>query len=78
MAGELALAFAPTRGGRLLSLVHGGRELLWRDPALLDDVLFGAAACLVVEGMVGAHVLAAWESGTSSLRRPLPADGVPA
>ncbi|WIE76966.1 iron-containing redox enzyme family protein [Curtobacterium sp. MCSS17_007] len=52
--------------------------LVAADPALLGDVLFGAAACLVVEGMVGAHVLNAWESGTSSLRRPLPADGVPA
>jgi len=36
---ELELTFAPTRGGRLLSLVHGGRELLWRDPALLDGAL---------------------------------------
>jgi hypothetical protein len=45
--------------------------LVEADPSLLDDVLFGAAACLVVEGMVGAHVLAAWEGGTSALRRPL-------
>lgn len=50
--------------------------LVEADPTLLDDVLFGAAACLVVEGMVGAHVLAAWEAGTSSLRGPLPAEDV--
>ncbi|MBT2504114.1 iron-containing redox enzyme family protein [Curtobacterium sp. ISL-83] len=45
--------------------------LVEADPTMLDDVLFGAAACMVVEGMVGAHVLAAWEAGGSSLRRPL-------
>ncbi|WP_314101609.1 hypothetical protein [uncultured Frigoribacterium sp.] len=33
---ELALVFAPTRGGRLLSLVVGGRELLWQNPELID------------------------------------------
>ncbi|MBD8608929.1 DUF4380 domain-containing protein [Frigoribacterium sp. CFBP 13729] len=32
---ELVLAFAPTRGGRLLSLVAGGRELLWQNPELV-------------------------------------------
>ncbi|MGN8050233.1 iron-containing redox enzyme family protein [Curtobacterium sp. 22159] len=49
--------------------------LVEADPTLLDDVLFGAAACLVVEGMVGAHVLAAWEAGTTSLRRALTTEG---
>jgi len=34
---ELTLVFAPTRGGRLLSLVHEGRDLLWHDPSLLDE-----------------------------------------
>ncbi|ROS61277.1 hypothetical protein EDF38_0364 [Frigoribacterium sp. PhB160] len=36
---DLVLTFAPTRGGRLLSLVAGGRELLWHDPLLLDSDL---------------------------------------
>ncbi|OUD80988.1 hypothetical protein BC477_18255 [Clavibacter michiganensis subsp. michiganensis] len=31
-------------------------------------MLFGAAACLEVEGWVGAHVLASWQAGRSSLR----------
>jgi hypothetical protein len=42
------------------------------EPALLDDVLFGAAACLHVDGRVGAHILAAWGEGRSSLRGPVP------
>lgn len=33
--GELVLVFAPTRGGRLLSLVVDGRELLWQNPVLV-------------------------------------------
>lgn len=36
---DLALAFAPTRGGRLLSLVVGGRELLWQNSELLGPDL---------------------------------------
>lgn len=36
---DLELVLAPTRGGRLLSLVAGGRERLWRDPALVGDDL---------------------------------------
>ena len=36
---DLVLTFAPTRGGRLLSLVAGGREHLWRDPELVGDDL---------------------------------------
>lgn len=35
-AGTLAAVFAPTRGGRLLSLRSAGEELLWQDPALVD------------------------------------------
>ena len=42
--------------------------LVESEPELLDDVLFGAAACLEVEGWVGAHVLASWQAGRSSLR----------
>lgn len=42
------------------------------DPAVRDDVLWGAQAYLVVDGMAGAAMLAAWEAGRSSLRRQLP------
>lgn len=37
-------------------------------PDLLPDVLFGAAACLSVDGRVGAHMIDAWSRGESSLR----------
>ncbi|GAA2132998.1 DUF4380 domain-containing protein [Actinomadura napierensis] len=37
--GMLRLGIVPALGGRLLSLVHDGGELLWRNPALLDDRL---------------------------------------
>ncbi|MGX1696507.1 iron-containing redox enzyme family protein [Microbacterium keratanolyticum] len=37
-------------------------------PDLLADVLFGAAACLAIDGAVGEHILTAWQRGTSSLR----------
>jgi hypothetical protein len=46
--------------------------LVAAEPELLDDVLFGAAACLHVDGRMGAAVLDAWTSGRSSLLRPLP------
>jgi hypothetical protein len=49
--------------------------LVEADPSLLDDVMFGAAACLTVEGMAGTELLSSWEAGRSSLRRPL--DGAP-
>jgi hypothetical protein len=39
-------------------------------PELLPDIMFGAAACLTVDGLVGAHVLDAWQRGESSLRTP--------
>jgi len=42
------------------------------EPELLDDVLFGAAACLFVDGRVGTQMLAAWSDGRSSLRGPVP------
>ncbi|WP_460513221.1 iron-containing redox enzyme family protein [Frigoribacterium salinisoli] len=38
------------------------------DPTLLDDVLFGAAACLAVDGWAGQHLLDSWTAGRSSLR----------
>lgn len=37
-------------------------------PELLPDILFGAAACLTVDGWAGAHVLESWSAGESSLR----------
>ena len=37
-------------------------------PDLLPDILFGAAACLEVDGRIGRHMLDAWSSGASSLR----------
>lgn len=46
--GTLRLGFVPRLGGRLLSLVFDGRELLWRNASLLDDAL----------RPVGGHVLA--------------------
>jgi hypothetical protein len=41
-------------------------------PELLDDVLFGAAASLTVDGAVARHMFDAWTAGRSSLRQPLP------
>lgn len=41
------------------------------EPALLPDILFGAAACLAVEDLVGDHLLAAWTNGRTALRAPL-------
>ncbi|MDN3309419.1 iron-containing redox enzyme family protein [Microbacterium oryzae] len=38
-------------------------------PDLLPDVMFGAAACLTVDGWVGRHILDAWTHGQSSLRK---------
>lgn len=37
-------------------------------PEMLPDILFGAAACLSVDGRVGAHMIDAWSRGESSLR----------
>jgi hypothetical protein len=39
-------------------------------PELLADIVFGARACLHVDGLVGAHILDRWEAGLSSLRDP--------
>lgn len=38
------------------------------EPELADDILFGAAACLAVDGMLWGSVLAAFTDGRSSLR----------
>ncbi|MEV7633403.1 iron-containing redox enzyme family protein [Microbacterium sp. NPDC089318] len=37
------------------------------EPDLLDDILFGAAACLTIDGWASEHILHAWEAGRSSL-----------
>src|SRR5699024_9368723 len=36
------------------------------EPDLLPDIMFGAAACLTVDGWAGAHLLRSWEAGTTS------------
>lgn len=41
------------------------------EPELCADIMFGAAACLAVDGWAGQHILDAWTAGTSSLREPL-------
>jgi hypothetical protein len=46
-------------------------NLAEEEPALVDDVLWGAAVCLAVEGWVGARTIARWDAGESSLRLPL-------
>jgi len=45
--------------------------LVESNPELLDDILFGAAACLTVDGWAADHILSAWMEGRSSLRVPL-------
>ncbi|WP_058594736.1 iron-containing redox enzyme family protein [Leucobacter chromiiresistens] len=37
-------------------------------PELLADIMFGAAACLTVDGWMGEHMLESWTEGRSSLR----------
>lgn len=41
------------------------------EPAVRDDVLWGAAAYLAVDGLAGTRMLEAWQAGRSSLRGPL-------
>ncbi len=43
------------------------------EPDLLGDILFGAAACLTIDGWASDQILEAWEGGRSSLRSPLTA-----
>ena len=47
--------------------------LVQDEPALLEDVLLGAATCLALDVAVAEHVLASWAAGGSALRAPLPA-----
>lgn len=44
--------------------------LVEAEPELLEDVYFGASAALALDGMLGEHIIAAWEKGESSLRAP--------
>jgi len=37
-------------------------------PELLEDIVFGAKACLYVDGLAGQHMLDCWQAGRSSLR----------
>ena len=51
-----------------------GRDLAGRlaeqEPEIVGDILFGAAACLYLDELVGRHLLDSWSAGTSSLRAP--------
>ena len=42
-------------------------DLVRVEPSLTDDVLLGAAACLLVDGAAGKHLLESWCAGRSSL-----------
>ncbi|WKU48487.1 iron-containing redox enzyme family protein [Streptomyces sp. VNUA116] len=46
-------------------------DLLAGEPALAQDVAFGIAATLWLEGRLTDHLLGAWKTGRSSLRAPL-------
>ena len=49
-------------------------RLVEAEPALLPDVLLGAAACLHLDGAVGAYLVERWGAGESSLHpEPVPA-----
>ena len=39
-----------------------------REPDLVEDILFGAAAALATDGKVARHLLDAWADGRSSMR----------
>jgi hypothetical protein len=41
------------------------------EPALAEDILFGAAAMLFLEDRFARHLLDSWQEGQTSLRRPL-------
>jgi hypothetical protein len=47
--------------------------LVEAEPQVLPDVVFGAVACLELDARWGAHLLAAWRAGRTSLRQPLTA-----
>ncbi len=41
------------------------------EPSLCADIMFGAAACLAIDGWAGQYMLDAWAAGESALREPL-------
>lgn len=41
------------------------------EPALVGDIVFGASACLFLDGLAARDLLDAWAAGRSSLRTPL-------
>src|SRR5918998_3885045 len=43
-------------------------SLAVREPDLVADIMFGAAAALATDGLVASHLLGAWQAGRSSLR----------
>ena len=47
--------------------------LVEAEPALLDDVLFGATAAMAIDARLSAHLLGSWENNRSSLRTAVPA-----
>jgi hypothetical protein len=47
------------------------------EPAVAEDVVFGAAACLYVDVRFAEHVLGAWGDGRSSLRDAAVVEGTP-
>jgi len=47
-------------------------SLVAEEPALAPDVLFGAACSLAMDGVAATHLLGAWETGRSALRRERP------
>ncbi|MDQ4092133.1 MAG: iron-containing redox enzyme family protein [Actinomycetota bacterium] len=51
-------------------------DLLHREPRLAADVVFGIAATELLEARLAGHLLDAWHSGTTSLRRSLPEHSV--
>jgi hypothetical protein len=52
-------------------------QLALMQPELAEDILFGAAAALAVDGAVAKHLKAAWDRGGSSLRpEPENAEGL--
>jgi hypothetical protein len=44
-------------------------SLVAEEPALAPDVLFGAACSLAMDALAACHLLSAWETGRSALRR---------
>ncbi|CAL8967925.1 hypothetical protein CELL_00123 [Cellulomonas sp. T2.31MG-18] len=43
-----------------------------QEPELVDDILFGAACCLALDGATAARMMRAWDADGTSLLRPLP------